>query len=413
MATVPHETHTHEAKPMDFGKLGPLAGFLALLLGVVTAIMFMTGDRHLMFGSYMYGLVFWLSVTLGCFGLSLLHHAVRGSWSVSILRLLEAGGGWASLLLMGVLFLPVVLFGMEDLYHWLHPGNDPILLHKVGYLNTGFWTLRLVFFFTVWIFWSWFMRKSTLRQDESRDFKLESGRSSWGAAGIVMFMVTVTFAFLDWVMSMDPHWYSTMYGVWLVVSSTYAALSLSTFILCSNANKTPYNTIIQPNLTKDLGNMMFTVTMLWGYTTLSQFLIIWNGNVPETTSYFATRSSAFHPPGMEANNWGLVGFILIIGMFFIPFYSLLAPRTKKTPGNLRKVAIWMFIMSTINMYLIVIPSLPGRAAKGPVTGATLTDLLAFAAIGAVWFLVFTLMAKRAPLLPLYDNRLQEAKKHAH
>jgi hypothetical protein len=417
-----HETQTTEGRGADFGRLWTLGGVLAVaglaLFGFLGYTLLNSKENwaDLLLGSYMFGLMFWVSITIGCLGLTLLHHTVRGSWSVPLLRIWEAGGGVVTLVFMAILFIPIIvgmLTGWHHMYHWLHPEGDIILEHKSKYLNFPFWILRFVIIFAVWIFFSGFMRKSTLKQDESRNFRLEAGRSSWGAAGLVAFFMMSTFAAIDWLMSIDGHWYSTMYGVWIVVGSAYGALALAAFVITSNASKAPYRDVMHPNLTKDIGNMMFVLTMLWGYTTLSQYLIIWNGNIPETTQYFAMRTSSIAPPGMEGNNWGVFGFILMIGMFFIPFYSLLAPRTKRKPESLRKVAIWMFCMAVLNMYMIVIPSLPYRAHMGPLSLLTVTDILAWLGIGGVWLATFGALIKKAPLLPLYDSRLQEAKKHAH
>jgi hypothetical protein len=399
---------------VDLGKLAPGAGAVAIL-GVILTAIFFVANPHEMVGSYLYGLMFWVSITLGMFGLSVLHHTVRGSWSVSILRLLEAGGGPLMLTAMGVLFVPVVI-KMADLYEWAQPGvveNDRILKGKAALLNPTVFVIMTVVFFAIWIAFAAKMRQSTLRQDENRDFKLEAGRSSWGAAGMVMYFITVSFAMFLWLMSLNPHWYSTMYGVWIIVGSAGAALALSNVIVCINARKYPYNTIVAPALTKDLGNMQFTTVMLWGYTSISQFLIIWNGNIPETTSYFKDRSSEMHPPGMETNHWGWVGLILILGRFFLPFFALLAPRTKKYPNLLQRVCGFIFVMHIVDMYLIVQPSLHGRAVLGPIASHLLYDVLAWITVGAIWLAIFATQTRKAALLPKYDSRLQEALHHAH
>jgi hypothetical protein len=399
---------------VDLSRLAMPAGFLAIIGGLGTGALLVTNPA-MMAGSYLYGLMFWVSVTLGMFGLATLHHTVRGSWSVPLLRLFEAGGGPVALGAMLVLFVPVVLT-MHHLYEWTHTEvvqNDPILRGKAILLNPTVFIGMTVVFFGIWIAFAARMRASTLKQDQNRDFKLEMVRSSLGAVGMVMYFVTVSFAFFMWLMSLNPHWYSTMYGVWLIVGAAGAALAFVNVIVCTNATKFPYNTIVAPNLTKDLGNMQFVTTMLWGYTSISQFLIIWNGNIPETTTYFIDRSSNMHPPGMEANHWGWVGLILILGRFFVPFFALIAPRTKKYPGLLQRICGWVFVMHIIDMYLIVQPSIPGRAIQGPIASHLPFDLLAFVTVGAVWFLVFASQIKKATLLPKYDNRLQEALHHAH
>jgi len=403
---------------LDLGKIAPAGLLIGVIALAILAFRLISGDAHTredMWGSYLYGVMVWLSVTLGLYGLSILHHTVRGSWSVAILRLMEAGGGWVNLTAMAVLMLPIVLMP-GNLYEWAHPEvvkGDVILEHKAAYLNPGAFAFRFFLFFGLWIAFAWGMQNSTRRQEKNHDFKLEAGRSTWGAVGMVMFMLTTTFAFTDWLMSLTPHWYSTMWGVWLVVASAGAALALCNVIFNSNADKFPYNTVVAPALTKDLGNMQFVMTMLWGYTSISQFLIIWNGNIPETTSWFKTRSSEMHPPGMEANHWGVVGLILIIGRFFIPFFALLAPRTKRFPANLRKIAGWIFVMHVIDMYLIVQPSIHGRAQQGPLAGHLLWDILALIGVGGIWLFIFGSQARKASLLPSYDNRLQEAVHNAH
>ena len=332
-----HDT-THQPDPiapdtsgqqLNIGRWAPALGLLGLIgtAGSALAIFGVFGHetQEAMSGSWMFGWTFWLSMTLGMFGLTLLHHTVRGSWTLSIIRLLEAGGSWLSLALMAALFVPI-LANMPILYEWARPemvAHDKLLKWKSEFLNmsaTGF-PLRFVIYFVLWGLISWGLRDSVLRQEKSGDLKLEIGRMTWGAVSICAFMISVTLAFTDFVMSMEPHWYSTMYGVWQIVAGAGAALAFCVTILCLNANRKPFNEIVAPGLLKDLGNMQFAMTMLWGYTTLSQFLIIWNGNLPETTQYFAKRSSMMHPPGMEANSWGALGLLLIVGRFFIPFFS--------------------------------------------------------------------------------------------
>jgi hypothetical protein len=388
-----------------------------LVLGVLvtgfTLAMLISGNREL-YGSYLFGVMFWLSLTLGLFGMSILHHAVRGTWSVPLVRLMDAGGGWASLLLMAVLFLPFVL-NPAPLYEWADAAKrttDHVLANRAAYMNPTGFAVRYVIFFAIWICYALWMQRSVFRQEAGEGFKLELGRTSWGAAGMVMFFITVTFALTDWVMSMDSHWYSTMYGAWFIVMSCGAGLAFSMMVFNANSDREPYRSVISPKLTRDMGNMLFTLTMLWGYTSLSQFLIIWNGNIPETTSYYKTRSSEMHPPGMESNHWGILGLVLMLGRFFVPFFALISPRIKKYPENLRMVGGWILVMHIVEVYLLVQPSIPGRAIQGPAAGHLLWDAIAFIGVGALWLSVFAFQAAKVPLIPTYDTRL-EALKHAH
>lgn len=400
---------------LNIGRLAP-GLWLTGIIGIITslALMFANGgSKEQMTGSYMFGLIFWLSITVGMFGLSLLHHTTQGSWSTSILRLLEAGGGYVNLALMGILFLPVIL-NPSVLYLWARPdvvAHDHILQWKAPYLNIEAWSIRFIIYFAIWIGLAWFMRNSTITQDSSKNFRLEEGRRSWGAAGLVAFFLTTTFAFTDWVMSMEPHWASTMYGLWLVVAAALGALAFSVMIVCTNADKEPYRYIVSPALTKDLGNMLFLMTMLWGYTSISQFLIIWNGNLPEFTAYYQVRSSVFTT--QSPMSWGALGLVGIIGQFFVPFFLLLSPRIKKYPLKLAKVAGWIFVIHIFDIYQVVVPALPGRAKMGPISVGLAYDALAFISIGCLWLASFATQTRKAPLLPQYDTRLKEALHHAH
>jgi hypothetical protein len=418
MTNATHESIEQDTGSLNLGRLAPASSVIGLIGLIVCMVLMFTGNEAMktqMMGSYMFGFIFWIGITLGFFGLSLLHNCVRGNWSVAIIRILEAGGSYVSFIVMFVLFLPI-LANMKAMYAWADPAKvaaDKLLIYKSAYLNPSFFLIRLGVYLVLWAGLAWFLRNSAMRQEASKDFKLESGRSSWAAPGIVMFFLTCTFAFTDWVMSLEPHWYSTMYGTWTIVSACLGALALSTLIFCVNADKMPFKTVMRPDLTKDLGNMLFVLTMLWGYTSLSQFLIIWNGNLPETASYYHNRGSNIEP--MTQNfTWGAVGLICIVGQFFVPFFGLITPRTKKTAMNLAKMAGWIFVVHIIDIYQYVIPALPGgRGLAGPVTPAIATDALAWVAVGAIWLFVFGSVVKKAPLLPTYDTRLQEAVQNAH
>jgi hypothetical protein len=407
-------------KSLNIGKLQNgcllVGGILTLItaLGTFGAL----GDASKWTTSYLFGLIFWTGITFGMLGLTLLHHTVRGSWSVSILRLLEAGGGVATLGLMLILFMPLVFQnfgGQHSIYEWAnleHVKSDALLAKKSQYLNATWWTIRLLFFFGIWLVMAGVARRSTLKQDQTKNFKLETWRSSFGAAMLPIFVLSVTFAMTDWGMSLDPHWYSTMYGPWTLIGAALGALALTVLIVTTNSDKQPYNTIIGPALTKDLGNMLFVFTMLWGYFSLSQFLIIWNGNLPETTSYFKKRSSNFNT-AMGNNNWAALAMMTVVGQFFVPFFSLLAPRTKRFAVNLRKIAGWIFVIHIADVYLLVMPSTESRLKGGPLNAWLPVDLLSFVGIGLLWFGLFAAQTKKASLLPEYDNRLQEALANAH
>jgi hypothetical protein len=411
------DLETKSAPSADFSKLTYPFGLVGVVLvGVCLAMMFNPATQHQWMGSFLYGWAFWLSISLGAMGLTLLHHTVRGQWTLSILRFLEGMASWQNFVALTVLFVPFLL-NPGVLYEWAVPEvvkNDAILMRKEWFLQQPAWQIRIVFVLLSFAVMAWGFRDSAMRQEKSHDFKLESGRSSWGAASLVYFFLASTLLWTDVGMSLEPHWSSTMYGPWQLIAGAGAALALGITLLCINAKNKPFSDIVTKDLTRDIGNMMFAFTMLWGYTTVSQFLIIWNGNLPEFTSYYARRSSSAHPAGMEANHWGALGLLLILGRFFIPFFVLLAPRVKAKPERLMKITGFIFVIHMFDILMLIVPSLHDRVKLGPVNpAANLTDLIGLLAVGSVWLALFSLKTQKATLLPGYDHRLQEAKAHVH
>lgn len=356
-------------------------------------------DTRVFWASYFFAYIFWLTLSLGSLTLTLLHHTIRGSWGVAILRVIEAGN--KTLPLMFVLFLPIAYaMWSQQLYIWSNPievAKSELLQHKALYLNKWAWTIRAAIFWAFWIGISWVLNKSSLRQDVTHDDRLAAARTNLAAPGGVLFVVTLTFAITDWVMSLEPAWFSTIYGVWFMISSLLAALALGTLVVTGLGDRRPYSEVITPALTKDLGNLLLGFTMFWTYCSLSQFLIIWSGNLPEEVTFYINR---FNGPLVY------IGAFLIVAQFFIPFLCLLAGRTKRTPHLLRNVAAWILVVRLIDVFWQVTPFF--RVGLGVENlGAVALDLGAFAALGAIWISVFVAELKKHPLLPAHDTRLQE------
>lgn len=393
-----------ESALASYKKLQGLAMPLAAI-GLLVVIGGYFTDRsagHKMFwASYVYGWFFWMSLTLGCTTLTFLHHSIRAQWSLSLLRIVEAGN--KLLPVMALFFLPLV-FGVwtQQIYPWADPKISEevaVIHHKASWLNPTAWTVRSVLYFAYWIFMTSRLNASSTRQDETRDERLGEVRASWAAPGGVLHVVLLTGAMTDWAMSLDPTFFSTIYGVWHMVTQVLCAMAFGTILTLSLRSKAPYVDAVNPLLTKDLGNMMLGFTMLWGYISLSQFIIIWAGNLPEEITFYSNR---FQGPLVY------VGGALILCQFVIPFLLLLSGRTKREPTLLRGVAIWIFCARIIDLFWQMTPFFRYGMSGAYVLNYAI-DLAALAGVGGVWLFAFVNNLKAQPLLPLHDNRIQKTK----
>lgn len=382
-----------------FTRLRQAALTVGIIALVISAVGFALADKTQFFRSYHYAYMVWMCLTLGMFGLTLLHHTVRGSWGLPILRFLEAGA--ATLPLMLLLFLPV-LAGMAELYPWARPevvqANEH-LQHKTGYLNVPFFVVRSVVYFVIWIALATVLRRSSLKQDETGDATLLQQRMNIGAPGLVLFVLTVTFAMIDWVMSLEPLWQSSIYGAWFIVGQGLSAFAFSTTVLLIVACHKPFADVVTPKLTRDLGNLTFAFVILWAYTSFSQFLIMWSANLPEEIVYYVKRNQ---------NGWQYVSAVLTVGQFFLPFLLLLSSRVKRYTGLLLKVMVFILVMRVVDLFWIIQPAFGMEALR-----VHWLDLTLLAGIGGLWLAWFAMQVCAAPLLPRHDPRFQEAWLYEH
>jgi len=382
-----------------FARLRQTALTVGILALLVSAVGFALAGKTQFFRSYHYAYMVWMCLTLGMFGLTLLHHTVRGSWGLPILRFLEAGA--SSLPLMLVLFLPV-LVGMSALYPWARPevvqANEH-LQHKTGYLNVPFFVARSAVYFAVWIALATALRRSSLRQDETGDATLLQKRTNLSAPGLVLFVLTVSFAMIDWVMSLEPLWQSSIYGAWFIVGQGLSAFAFSTAVLLIAARHKPFADVVTPKLTRDLGNLTFTFVILWAYTSFSQFLIMWSANLPEEVVYYVKRNQ---------HGWQYLSAVLTVGQFFLPFLLLLSSRVKRYNGLLLRVMVFILVMRVVDLFWIIQPAFGLEAPR-----VHWLDITLLAGIGGLWLAWFAQQVCTAPLLPRHDPRLQEAWLYEH
>ncbi len=343
----------HHVSFTDNPKLDPAlaaeAFKVTLGVGIVGLLATFAGlgvDKKQFFFSWLVAFWFFVTVAVGGMFYTILHHLVRAGWSTTYRRLAETFG--VNTLLMAVFFIPV-LVGMGDLYHWSHPevvAADPILQWKAPYLNTGFFIGRAVVFFGLWIVISHFFRRHSLKQDETGDTALTHKMRFWAPLSTIAFALTLTFAGIDWIKSLDPHWFSTIFGVCMFAGTMvaiYASLALFGLWLTGKGQLTNTITIGQQH---DTGKMMFGFLIFWTYVSFSQYFLIWFGNIPEETVWYVHRLQG---------GWGRIGVLLLLGHFFIPFFFLLSRHMKRNRTTLAIGASWMLFVHYMDIYYYVMP----------------------------------------------------------
>lgn len=394
-----------DAQTTRFERSFTTAGIGMLILGLVAAGLGMAmngGDANALPHAYMFGWVFWGCLTFGFFGLSLMHHAFRGHWGFPIIRIFEAGGGPINLGVFGALLLPVFLIWKEVFYPWARPdevARDPVLQHRANfhYFDLGFVLARIVITIVLFAVLA-NINKTWLKKEEATgDDVWWKKRQYVGGIFVVLFALFTNFFWTDVLMSQYAHWYSTIYGVWFIVGSCLLAFSLTAVIVGSQSGKEPYKSAAKTWFFNDLGNWMLTFTMLWGYFSLSQYLIIWSGNLPEFTQYFIQRSE---------NGWGVLGSLLIPLHFFIPFLLLLFPPVKKNPKSLAAVGMYILFARFLDLWYVVTPTWKHSLSINPL------DIGLFLVFGGVWCLLFSWQVKQAPLITHRLPSMKEAVDHA-
>jgi hypothetical protein len=349
------------------------------------------------FQSYLFGYLFWIGIALGSLALVALHHLVGGGWGFTIQRVLEAIT--KTLPLMIVFFIPF-FFGMKELYLWARPeavAADEILQHKALYLNTTFFWIRAAAYFAIWTVFIFLMNKWSREQDRTGEPATTRRMQMLGGPALLVYVLTVTFASVDWVMSLDPHWFSTIYGIIFAVAQGLASLAFSIIIVAALASQKPLSEHVTSKQFHDLGTLLLAFVMLWAYVAFSQFLIIWSGNLPEEIPWYIQRTHG---------GWGVIGALLVILHFALPFVLLLMRSVKRRANVLIKVAVLIVIMRLVDLFWIVAPNFHPESFS-----IHWLDIAAPLGIGGIWIAVFLRQLQALPLLPMNDPRFHEAFHH--
>lgn len=415
------KSHDLSASNLRLGELGakiiPVAGIVGVGgvgLSIAMGWFDIAGSKAHFFRSYLMAFMFVTSISLGGLFFVILQHCVKAGWSVVVRRLAE--GVASNLMWLWIAFIPVWI-GMKfgHLYEWVDPGNDAILLKKAPYLNPMFWSVRAVFYLGLWALLAKYFVGNSIKQDATGDVAITERMQSRAPLAIGLLFVTMAFASIDWIMSLEPHWFSTMFGVYFFAASNcgfYATLILLMYFMQRSGRMTNE---ISPEHYQDAGKLLFAFgVVFWAYIAFSQYMLIWYANIPEETPWYLAR---------QMNGWVFLSVTLLIGHFALPFVLLISRHPKRIPHTLAVLAAWMLLMHLGDIYWLVMPHVPTdlvhkatsmRQLMSEVTAADvgfhpgLIDVVNVA--GMTGLLVAGTMVRLSgcSLLPQRDPRLKES-----
>jgi hypothetical protein len=371
---------------------------LALAVGALFFALLVFGllvDRVQFFHAYLVGFIFWIGITVGGMALLMLQHLTGGAWGLIIRRVLEAMT--RTLPLMIILFIPV-LVGLNQIYPWTNRAEMdqvPALREKAAhYLNPAFFMTRAALYFAIWSLMALLLNWLSLQQDRTADRRFAKRLQMISGPGLGLLILTITFASIDWVMSLDPAWSSTIYGLIFVASWSLSALAFGILVMSWLSQREPMNAIVRPSYFNDWGNLLMTLVMLWTYFAFSQYLIIWSGNLPEETIWFVAR---------KHGGWGVIALAIVILQFFFPFLTLLSRAAKRSPQKLALLAGLILTMRLVDVIWLIEPSFNREHFH-----LSWMDLVAPIAMGGLWIATFAWQLQRRSLVPINDSQLEQA-----
>src|SRR5580765_6340188 len=372
----------------------PVIGAAVALLGVVACAILGAGNPKQFFFSWLVSFLFFLSLALGALFFVLIQYATQGGWGIVLRRIGETV--FAVLPLMAALFLPLLL-GLRDLYSWAVPGaaeHDALLRWKAPYLNVPFFLIRAAIYFASWSFISLLYYRGSRGQDATGDPRVSARLRRLAGPAIIVLALTQTFASIDWIMSLTPHWYSTIFGVYFFAGSFVGFIALLSVVAVAMRSAGLLDTVISPEHLHDIGKFLFAFTAFWGYIAFSQFFLMWYGNLPEETIWYKARM---------AGSWLPVSLLLMAGHFGIPFFYLMGRPVKRRGFTLAAGGVWLLAMHFVDIYWLVMPTLHPEGLRPSVL-----DVAAFMAVGGCFVAAATWLMRRQALTPLRDPRFAES-----
>jgi hypothetical protein len=404
-------TDNNFTPPADLGRVQNISvgvGLVGVIIWIIGAVV--SGNRKdTFFHSYLVAFVFWTSVALGCLGLLMVQYLGGAGWGLLIRRQLEAGSH--TLWLMLILFLPIAILGLHSLYDWSDPSritNEAelkLLDHKSPWLNQRGFLIRGVIYFVVWIGLAAYLRKWSKQQDENRDMGAVQRAQNLSGPGFVLYALAVTFAGVDWVMSLDVEWFSTIFGLLMLIGQGVVAMAFLITVGVYLSGREPMDRIYQPKHFHDLGKLQLTVVMVWAYFSFSQLLIIWSGNLPEEIPWYLERFA-------RGTQWRWMGVALILLNFALPFLLLLSRDLKHNRRRLMAVAWLLIAMRFVDLLWLIAPELVGghagqAASHGLSIGSYINYAAAVIGVGGLWLGWFFYQLRQRALVPYNDPQLRE------
>jgi hypothetical protein len=370
----------------NFQNRALIAGGVFLL--VLVAIVFVNPTRF--FQAYLVGWTFWAGISVGSLALLMLQHMTGGGWGFVIRRVLEAAT--RLLPIMAVLFIPVIL-GAHSLYEWTHPEvlqQHEVVRFKTPYLNLTFFIIRAVVYLAVWSGLAFLLNRWSLAQDRTADARYAKNMRELSGPGMIALIFTVTFASIDWYMSLEPEWFSTIYGFIFVASWSLSALAFVIAVMAALTAEDPMKRVVAPLHFHDLGKLLLALVMLWSYFAFSQYLIIWSGNLPEEIGYYLERTHGI---------WGAVIIAIGILHFAAPFLFLLSRDLKRDPRKLVMVAVLVIVMRMVDLNWVLEPAFHGHAWVW-------VNVIALLGFGGLWLGLFAWQLNKRALIPINDRQFE-------
>ena len=368
-------------------------GVVALMACAVGAVL----SPQQFFRSYLFACVFWTGIALGSLAVLMLRTVTGGSWGIPIRRPLESAT--RTLPLVAFFFVPL-LFGLKSLYEWARPEEvllDPILKHKASYLNVPFFIGRGILYLAAWGLLVYFLNRWSDEQDRAPSEGLDRRLQLLSSGGLVAYGLTVTFWSIDWIMSLEPHWFSTMYGVMLIAGQALGGLAFAVAVAVLLSRYEPLASVFSVEQRHDLGKLLFAFVMFWAYVSFSQYLIIWAGNLPEEIPWYLKRLQG---------GWGWFGIALIVLHFLLPFLLMMPAGANRNPKILAGVAFLIVAMRMVDLFWLIRPVFsPSRFTLHWL------DFAAPIGVGGVWLSFFLWQLMQRPLIPRNDPDFVNAMAH--